>query len=230
MSACTPPSRKRAVPDRCALVATERRRLVVLRHGRTSWNEQRRFQGSADLPLDDTGHEQAALAAEQIGRMQPSILLTSDSVRARQTAEPLAEGTKLEMESDTRFSEADLGTWEGLTREEVRRRYPEEYAAWRHGIDLARGGGETYAQVAARAVAALTEALPRLRPGELLVLVTHGGTAKALIGAMLGLAPRDWRSIRSPAHGRWAVLEEVSFGWRLDEHNVRPRRRTRPHT
>lgn len=207
---------------------TERRRLVVLRHGRTAWNAQRRFQGSTDLPLDDTGHEQAALAAEHVGRMGPSILLTSAAVRAWQTAEPLAAVTQLEPESDARFGEADLGAWEGLTRDEVGRRYPDEYTAWRQGIDVPRGGGETYAQVAARAVAALAEALPRLLPGELLVLVTHGGTAKALVGALLGLQPGDWRSISSPAHGRWAVLEEAPFGWRLDEHNVRPRRRSRP--
>ena len=206
---------------------TERRRIVVLRHGRTVWNVERRFQGSADLPLDDIGVAQADAAAAQLERAEPSLLLSSDALRAKQTAEVLATSIGVEMRPDPRLREADLGSWEGLTREEVERRFPREYLAWRHGIDIRRGGGETYAEVAERAHAAIDEALERLPSGETMVVVTHGGTAKAVIGRLLGLAPDSWHRLSSLAHGRWAVLEEAVFGWRLDEHNVRPRRRSR---
>jgi probable phosphoglycerate mutase len=132
------------------------------------------------------------------------------------------------MRPDPRLREADLGSWEGLTRDEVHRRFPREYLAWRHGHDIRRGGGETYAEVAERAEAAIAESLTRLPEGEVMVVVTHGGTARAVIGRLLGLAPDSWRHLSSLAHGRWAVLEEAAFGWRLDEHNVRPRRRRPP--
>lgn len=203
---------------------TERRRIVLLRHGRTAWNVERRFQGSSDLPLDDVGVAQADAAATQLERVEPSILLSSDALRAQQTAEALATSIGVEIRADARLREADLGDWEGLTRDEVERRFPREYLAWRHGVDIRRGGGETYVEVAARAQAAIGEGLVELPPGETMVVVTHGGTAKAAIGRLLGLAPDAWHRLSSLAHGRWTVLEEAVFGWRLDEHNVRPRR------
>ena len=205
-----------------------RRRILVLRHGRTAWNVQHRFQGRTELPLDEIGVQQAESAAEQIGRLGPSIVLTSDAARAKQTADPLASRTGIVPMLDARLREADIGEWEGLTRAEVEGQRPKEYAAWRHGIDVRRGGGETLTEVASRATAAINEVLPRLAPGQLLVVVTHGGTAKAAIGLQLELPASCWRILSSLAHGRWAVLEEAPFGWRLDEHNVRPRKRDAP--
>lgn len=200
-----------------------RRRIVILRHGRTAWNVERRFQGRTELPLDEVGVRQADSAAERLMRLGPSIVLTSDAARANQTASPLASRTGTVPVLDPRLREADIGAWEGLTRKEVEERFPEEYAAWRHGIDIRRGGGETLVEVASRAGAAIHQALTQLAHGQMLVVVTHGGTAKATIGWLLGLPSAHWRSVGSLAHGRWAVLEETSFGWRLDEHNARPR-------
>lgn len=209
---------------------SDRRRIVVLRHGRTAWNQERRFQGSTDVPLDEIGVSQAELAAAQLSRLEPAILLTSDALRARQTAEPLATLAGVGLRVDERLREADLGAWEGLTREEVKLHFPQEYAAWRDGRDLARGGGESYSEVADRAEAVLAEALSGLPEGRVLVVVTHGGTARAIIGRLLALDPSSWSRVSSLGHGRWAVLEEAVFGWRLDEHNVRPRKRTAPAT
>lgn len=206
-------------------MSDERRRIVVLRHGRTLWNVERRFQGRTDLPLDEEGVAQADAAGERLGRLDPAVVVSSDATRAAQTTEALTSRTGTPPTLDPRLREADIGDWEGLTRDEVRRRFPDEYAAWRHGVDVSRGGGETYAEVADRAVPAIDAALDRLPVGRALVVVTHGGTARAVLGRLLGLAPESWRSIGSLAHGRWAVLEEVAFGWRLDEHNTRPRRR-----
>jgi glucosyl-3-phosphoglycerate phosphatase len=125
---------------------------------------------------------------------------------------------------DPRLREADLGRWEGLTRDEAAVRFPEEYAAWREGSDGSRGGGESPTTVAARAYAALSDALVTLDEGQTLVAVTHGATARAVIGRLLGLDPAAWRLFRSLGHGRWAVLESAPFGWRLAEFNARNRR------
>ena len=209
-------------------MTAERRRIVVLRHGRTAWNAERRFQGRTDLPLDEVGVQQAESAAVQLERLGPSIVLASDAVRATQTAEPLASLSGIVPVLDPRLREADIGGWEGLTRTEVEQQLPREYVAWRQGIDIPRGGGETLAEVASRAGAAVDQVLSRLAPGQILVVVTHGGTAKAVIGLLLELPSTSWRALSSLAHGRWAVLEQAPFGWRLDEHNVRPRKRRTP--
>jgi glucosyl-3-phosphoglycerate phosphatase len=199
------------------------RHIVVWRHGRTAWNQQRRFQGSTDVPLDDAGLAQAESGAGDLERLVPALLVTSDSTRASQTAAQLASRCGLSPVFDPRLREADLGAWEGLTREEVAEGFPQEYASWRQGLDIRRGGGETSVEVAKRAEEALADALISLQPGQTLVAVTHGGTARALIGRKLGLDPGSWRSLGTLGHGRWATLEERSFGWRLAEYNVRPR-------
>jgi glucosyl-3-phosphoglycerate phosphatase len=201
------------------------RHIVVWRHGRTAWNQQRRFQGRTDLPLDDAGFAQAESAACDLERLAPAALITSDSTRASQTAAELASRCGLAPVPDSRLREADLGTWEGLTREQAAEDFPLEYKSWRQGLDVRRGGGETQVEVAKRAGEALADALAALEPGQTLVAVTHGGTARAAIGQTLGLDSGSWRGLGTLGHGRWAVLEEASFGWRLAEYNVRPRRR-----
>jgi glucosyl-3-phosphoglycerate phosphatase len=202
----------------------ERRRVVLLRHGRTAWNAERRFQGGTDIALDEVGVAQARAAAEELARLRPVKILSSDASRARQTADELTVRTGAELVVDPRLREADLGAWEGLTRDDVKERFPDDYAAWRLGTDIRRGGGETHDEVAQRATPAVTDHLQTLPAEKVLVVVTHGGTAKALLGSLLQLPPAMWRSLASAAHGRWSVLEEMPFGWRLDEHNGRPRR------
>jgi broad specificity phosphatase PhoE len=206
-------------------MGTDRRRILLLRHGRTAWNAEHRFQGRTDVDLDAVGLEQAQSAAADIARLRPTAVLTSDARRAHKTAEVLAVLVGVEPVVDVRLREADIGAWEGLTRDEVRTSFPAEYDAWRDGGDVSRGGGERYADVATRAVPAVTERLAMLPADGLLVVVVHGGTARALIGDVLGLPPAYWGSISSIGHGRWSVLEELSSSrWRLEQHNVRPRR------
>lgn len=204
-------------------MSVARRHIVVWRHARTAWNQERRFQGRTDLPLDETGQAQAASGAGDLERLAPARLISSDSARASQTAACLASRCGLTPVLDARLREADLGAWEGLTREQAARRFPAEYAAWRQGLDVRRGGGETQVEVATRAQEALAEALSDLATGQTLVAVTHAGPARAAIGQWLGLDSGSWRSLGTLGNGRWAVLEERSFGWRLAEHNVRPR-------
>jgi probable phosphoglycerate mutase len=199
------------------------RQIVVWRHGSTAWNKERRFQGSSDIPLDDGGLSQADAAAATLQKLEPSIVVTSDAMRATQTAKPLALRCGLELVLEPRLREADLGAWEGLTREQVAERFPDEYAAWRQGTDIPRGGGETNLQVGLRAEAAIAELLAVLKEGQTLVVVTHGATARAALGQLLCLDAGSWRHLGTLGHGRWATLTERPFGWRLAEFNARPR-------
>jgi glucosyl-3-phosphoglycerate phosphatase len=156
-----------------------------------------------------------------LAALSPSVLLCSDLARARATVEPLASATGLPVAYDARLRELHLGAWQGLTLSEVAERYPDEHAAWRGGSDVARGGGETYADAAARATDCLREHLPALEPGCTLVAVTHGGTARATLAAMLELPADSWGRLTGLDNCSWSVLVEHPLGWRLEQHGVR---------
>jgi broad specificity phosphatase PhoE len=189
------------------------RRVVVLRHGRTAWNAERRFQGQADPPLDDVGRAQAYEVASLIASLRPQVIVTSDLQRAVQTAAPLAQVAGLDVVIDKGLRERSLGHWEGLTRDEVEERYPDEYADWTAGRDVSRRGGETRDQVAERALTVF-QSLPEV---ELAVLVTHSATAMALSASLLGLTQQV--HILSPlADCHWSELRHIP--WRLRAHNV----------
>jgi len=209
---------------------SDTRRVVLLRHGRTAWNAERRFQGQANPPLDEVGRMQAYEVAPLIAALRPQVLVSSDADRARHTAEPIAALTGLELVLDPRLRERSLGHWEGLTRPEVQERYPQEFAAWIAGKDVTKfgRGGESRDEVAARALAVFTE-LPDV---ETAVLVTHGATSMALAAAVLGL-PQTVHSLGPLANCHWSeLLVEYLNGrgaesgepgeaiWRLRAHNV----------
>ena len=196
------------------------RRVVLLRHGRTEWNATGRFQGQLDSPLDGIGRAQAEAAAIAVAPMNPDAIVSSDLTRTRDTAAAVAAALGHEVTFDKRLREIDLGAWQGLTRAEARTQFPEEYAGWQAGEDRRRGGGETYAEVGDRAAACVVEQLDALGPGSLLVAVTHGGTARATIGTLLGLPPDTWWRLAPLANCRWALLADIGRGWRLEEHNA----------
>lgn len=196
-------------------------RLLLWRHGRTSWNDQGRFQGQADPPLDETGLRQAAAVGPVIRALGPELVISSDLVRCQQTAASIG----LSVRTDARLREIDLGRWSGLSGAEAAARYPEEDAAWRRGEDVRRGGGETYVEVAERAYAVLDEVLTDGRSADstgLVVFVLHGGTARALIGRALGVPSENWWVFGPLRNCRWSMLRQEHGGFRLVEHNSGP--------
>jgi broad specificity phosphatase PhoE len=196
------------------------RRLILLRHGRTAWNAQRRFQGQADPPLDEIGRAQAYEVAGLIAAMRPDLLVTSDARRAVQTAEIVGDVVALDPVCEPRFRERHLGHWQGLTRDEVGERYPDEYADWVAGRDVSRRGGETRDEVADRALTAFG-ALPDVATT---VLVTHSATAMALTNALLGIVQAA-HPLGPLANCHWSELYvepgvDPVLGWRLRGHNL----------
>lgn len=195
-------------------------RAVLLRHGRTAWNAQRRFQGQSDPPLDDVGRAQAYEVAALIAALTPDILITSDAMRAVQTAEPIGEITGLDVQIDGRLRERSLGHWEGLTRDDVAERYPDEFADWIAGRDVSRRGGETREEVAVRALAAF-KAVPEVA---MAVLVTHSATAMSLCAELLGMR-QDVHVLGPLANCHWSDLyvehhDGARPVWRLRAHNI----------
>ncbi|MFI6145646.1 histidine phosphatase family protein [Streptomyces sp. NPDC051109] len=196
------------------------RKIVLWRHGQTSWNLERRFQGSTDIELTETGVAQARRAARLLASLKPAAIVASDLRRASATAAELSAVTGLPVTHDAALRETYAGEWQGLTHEEIIAKYGEQYAAWKRGEPVRRGGGELETEVADRAAPVVLEHADRLPDGATLVVVSHGGTIRTTIGRLLGLDAYDWESLGGLSNCCWSVLGEGARGWRLMEHNA----------
>ena len=194
--------------------------MVLWRHGRTAWNLQDRFQGHTDVDLDETGREQAARSARLLAALRPDAIVSSDLRRAISTAAPLARLVGVEVRADERLRETYGGTWQGRTVSEIEALDATAYALWRSGADVPAGGAETRSDVADRVVPAIADALDTLPVDGTVVVVTHGGSARAAIGRMLDLPMHRWAVIGGLSNCSWSVLAEMLGGWRLVEHNA----------
>lgn len=196
-------------------------RLVLWRHGRTAWNAVGRFQGQLDPPLDAEGHREAAAAAAQLvatGMLTPDpVVVSSDLGRTVQTAEVLTELLGVQLRVDARLREHGMGRWEGLTREQVAERFPQQYADWISGRPVTGRGGEDPDAVAERALDALVD----LPSAPVAVVVTHGGTAGRLLERLLGLGPDQHRLLGGLENCAWSEVVVQGGRWRLLRHNIR---------
>ncbi|MEW2083841.1 histidine phosphatase family protein [Streptomyces sp. NPDC005283] len=196
------------------------RRVVLWRHGQTAWNLERRFQGSTDIALTETGVAQARRSARLLASLRPDVIIASDLKRAAATAGELAELTGLDISYDAALRETYAGAWQGLTHEEIVARYGEQYAAWKRGEPVRRGGGELETEVADRAAPVVLHHAEKLPEDGTLVVVSHGGTIRTTIGRLLGLESHHWESLGGLSNCCWSVLGEGARGWRLLEHNA----------
>ncbi|MET9435550.1 histidine phosphatase family protein [Streptomyces sp. NPDC006551] len=196
------------------------RRIVLWRHGQTSWNLERRFQGSTDIELTETGVAQARRAARLLASLKPDAIIASDLKRAAATATELASLTGHPVAYDSALRETYAGEWQGLTHDEIVARYGEQYAAWKRGEPVRRGGGELETEVADRAAPVVLEHVDKLPEDGTLVVVSHGGTIRTTIGRLLELEARHWESLGGLSNCCWSVLGEGARGWRLLEHNA----------
>jgi broad specificity phosphatase PhoE len=188
-------------------------KLVLWRHGQTTFNAERRFQGQSDVPLNATGLAQAAEAAPYLAALQPDAIFSSDLSRAASTAGALARLTGLPVQLEKDLRERGGGSWEGLTSVEIRERYPAEYADW------APPDGEPADAVADRAEAVLRRIADSLPGGGLAVVVGHGGCLGFGAARLLGLGD-ELRALGPFGNCRWSVLSRRLGKWRLLEHNA----------
>jgi len=143
--------------------------LLLARHGETDWNRDGRWQGWADPPLNAAGRAQARQLAAQLRSTPFDAVYSSDLRRAHETAAIVAAPHGVQVVADAGLREIDIGSWSGLTRAELEARFP-------HGE---RPDGETREEHSARVVAAV-ERIARAHLGGTVLLVTHGGTMRAL--------------------------------------------------
>jgi broad specificity phosphatase PhoE len=169
--------------------------ILLARHGESDWNRAGRWQGFADRPLTDRGREQAAELAERLADISLDAIYSSDLERARVTAESVAAAQGLTVTTMPELREVDVGSWEGLTREEAQARFPEDFRVWRNG-GVGWHDGETYLQMSERILSAVSAIAARHEGGRALV-VAHGGPIRAIHAAALGLDVEAYRRIRT---------------------------------
>lgn len=195
-------------------------RLLVVRHGQTEWNIAGRIQGSTDIDLDATGRAQVAEAAPELAAYEAVRIISSDLRRAVETARPVAELTGVEIELDKRLRERAYGPWEGLTQSEIAERFPEEHRRWRSQEPLQHPEIETWTELHRRTGEAVRDIVESEVEGTAIV-VCHGGSARQLIGGILGWEETPTSSLSGMDNAHWAELRRMRSGkWRLFGYNL----------
>ena len=198
-------------------------RIVLWRHGQTDWNVENRFQGHSDIPLNKVGHYQASEAAQVLAALRPDRIISSDLIRAQETAAALAALTDIKVEINPNLRETDGGLWEGKLASENRATHGELFANWYEGGDEPAGvTGERRSDVAKRAVAVIEKEMTNF--SGTIVFVTHGGTVRSVLGSILKLPIAQWGVIGGLSNACWSILEltkhHTGSRWYLAEHNA----------
>ena len=191
------------------------RQLILVRHGETDWNAEGRIQGMLDVPLNALGMQQAALVAAELARsVDMANMVSSDLVRTRETATPIAEATGFEPRFDARIRERNFGVWQGKTYEEWRIQDAAGMARYNAGDpDYGPEGDETASQFLERCVDAVTDLVLGGKE-KTLILVTHGGVVSSMVRHAQGLNPQSART--------WSVPNASISEWRVEYVNDEP--------
>lgn len=198
-------------------------RVLLIRHGETLWNRERRWQGHADIPLSREGERQAEELARYLQQGFDSVphLYSSDLARAADTARRIGSALGVHPVLDPAWREMDVGSWSGLSRDEIMQSFPEEWERMAAGEDLPRGGGETFAGFTRRVVTALAR-LPEIHRGDNVAVVTHGGVIRATLLYVLGLPYSRLREMARFDNTAFAELHRGNEGWTVARSGVTP--------
>jgi broad specificity phosphatase PhoE len=198
-------------------------RILLIRHGQTAWNAspltpgapqggEERFRGRTDLPLDDTGHDQALAVAERLESEPIAALYTSPLLRTRQTVAPLADRLGLPVQPEEGLLDINYGRLQGLTHSEAASAYPDPYTLWRTAPSQVRfPGGERLADIQDRIRVLLQELLSR-HPQGTVVLAGHQVVNKVAACTLLGLDLDEIWRIRQDTGGVH-VFQQVDGVW-----------------
>jgi broad specificity phosphatase PhoE len=172
--------------------------LYLVRHGVTAWNRELRMQGHKDVPLDDEGLMQAQLVAARIAALpkRPDAVWCSDLVRARATAEIVAQAVDAPLCIRQELREVRLGDWEGLTRADIEARGEQaQFELYlRDSLRHRPPNGETWEQVWTR-IAALSDELRTKWIGKAVAICGHGASLRAFVGQAVGGGPPILRNL-----------------------------------
>lgn len=194
--------------------------VYLIRHGETDWNMTGRWQGHADVPLNDIGFRQARLVAQRLAAegVQFDAIYSSDLTRAYQTAWEIGAAVKVAVQLLPNLREIDLGNWSGLTYDEIRAAYPTEMALIEQGQDIPRGGAETVSALRKRVVEAVG-ALAHLHRKATLGLVTHGGCIRMLLAHADNYTGNNFKHFPHIGNTSISVVSIKGGQWHLERSN-----------
>ena len=162
--------------------------IILIRHGETEWNSQKRMQGHSNSDLSSVGQAQIQALGQWMKNVPFDLIYSSDSPRAKQTAEAITQFSGHELQFDQRLREKNLGVFEGLTSEEARERHPEVFRLFKTaGSKYVIDEGESTQQLQDRALEIVNEIRIK-HPEERVLLVTHGGFIRVVMKHSLGLS------------------------------------------
>jgi broad specificity phosphatase PhoE len=183
-------------------------RVFLIRHAETEVTQEDRFAGSGDWALSEVGRNHACGLATRLKAFHLDAVYSSPLRRALETATIVAEPHSVPVIPVGDLREINHGHWEGMTREQVEKQFPDEYAAYEGDpLDFQADGGEPARAVAERAVPALQQ-IVRAHPDQQIALVSHKTTNRLLIGYMLGIDLRRYRDLLAQ---RPACLNTLDF-------------------
>lgn len=190
-------------------------RFILVRHGETPWNRTLQYQGHAPVPLNERGREQARRAAFRLARSGAVAIYSSDLPRAWETAEIIGEHLALRPVAMPDWREIDVGLWEGLTPDELYQRFPDHMREYdRDPAGTVRLGGESYAQLQARVLRAFRQIEAAHQSGETIIVVSHGGSIRALFCHIIGLDLANFGKLWLD-NGSLSEIVRGRSGWRL---------------
>jgi probable phosphoglycerate mutase len=187
--------------------------VLLIRHGETDWNADRRWQGHLDIPLNEEGKQQGRALAKRLKDLPIRALYCSDLQRASLTAEILAEQLGVRPVYEPAWRERDVGAFSGLTSDEVRDKYPHVWAEMQQGI-LNPPDGENHKQFYARAGAAFEQLLQR-HTGECVAVVSHGGTIANVVAYVLEIGPGSYGRLALRGNTGLSIIEAGPKGRRV---------------
>jgi 2,3-bisphosphoglycerate-dependent phosphoglycerate mutase len=175
--------------------------IILIRHGETDWNRELRFQGHIDVPLNDIGHEQARRLGLRLAGEPVQHLISSDLMRAQQTAAPAAQQLELEVITSAALREQHFGIVEGMRADEIQSLHPRAWEDWlQFREDHAMPEGESARQFHARIIEALG-GIATAHAGQKVLVVTHGGVLDMVWRTARGLGLNGPRQSEIPNAG-----------------------------
>jgi probable phosphoglycerate mutase len=204
------------------LITHEPTRILAIRHGETAWNVDTRIQGHLNIPLNATGHWQAERLGQALATENIAAIYASDLSRAHETALYVSRASGIPVVAELGLRERGFGDFEGRTFAEIEIALPDQAERWRkRDPAFAPTGGESLLQVQER-VLATVDRLAKAHPGELIVMVGHGGVMDVLYRAATRLdlqAARTWLLGNTAVNRLLWTPEGLSLvGWSDTQH------------
>lgn len=148
--------------------------LLLIRHGQTEWNLLGKYTGQSDIPLNETGRQEARQLARKLQENPPEVVVSSDLIRAQETAVIVAAPFDLPVHIDSDLREINQGVWEGMYFPDIKAKYAAEFAQREaNPLEVAPPEGETVGQVRERVLTAVNK-IAQTYPGKRVAVVAHG--------------------------------------------------------